>query len=132
MPRRTSRWVRRALTAVRHLHEIGVLELPRRKVGGNAIGFSGAGYEGWEEAPAETVSISQARMIDRTTAILTLDDGRQLHVDLTGTGEQSDQYGGRAVVTVDLSGPALASMSIEEIRARLRLMPPLRGAWAGG
>lgn len=114
------------VAAVRHLHEIGVLELPRRKVGGNAIGFSGEGYEGWEEAPVETVSISEARMIDRTTAILTLDDGRQLHVDLTGTGEPSDQYGGRAVITVDLSDPAMASMSIEEIRARLRLMPPVR------
>ena len=121
------------IAAVWRLREIGVIDLPRHKVGANAVGFSGAGYEGWAEAPAETVAISHAHMVDYATALLTLDDGRQLYVDLTGTKEQDDSGGSHAVISVDLSDPALAGMSIEEIRARLKLVPPVKWCshWQG-
>lgn len=66
------------IAATWRLREIGVIDLPRHKVGANAEGFSGAGYEGWAEAPAETVTISRAHMVDHATALLALDDGRQL------------------------------------------------------
>jgi hypothetical protein len=108
------------IAATWRLREIGVIDLPRHEVGANAVGFSGAGYEGWAEAPAETVAISRAHMVDHATALLTLDDGRQLYVDLTGTKEQDGAGGSHAVISVDLSDPALAGMSIEEIRARLK------------
>lgn len=114
------------IAATRRLLEIGVIELPLRKVAASAVGFSGAGYEGWSEAPAETVAIRRAHMADHATALLTLDDGRQLYVDLTGTREQADPTYGLAVVSIGLSEPSLASMSIEEIRARLTLVPPVK------
>ncbi len=41
------------------------------------------------EEPAERVAVVGARLRDHATAILTLDDGRQLLVDLTGLREHS-------------------------------------------
>lgn len=113
------------LAATRHLSELGVLVLPRRRMSGTAIGFSGQGYEVWVEQPGERVSILSATMHDRATALLTLDDGRELLVDLTGLREPGPDGMGRAVVTLSLSDPTLAMMDPEDIRARLRILPDL-------
>ena len=85
-------------------------------------GFSGEGYEGWVEEPAQRVRISDVRMVDPAAAELTLDDGRTILVDLTG--ERVEGEAGRAVITISLSDPALAEMDVDELRARLRLLPP--------
>lgn len=91
----------------------------------NAIGFSGQGYEGWAERPRERVCISSAVLHDHATALLTLDDGREFLVDLTGQRDAGTDGQGRAVVTLFLSDPAIAMMSPNEIRARLRLLPDI-------
>jgi len=112
--------------AVRHLAERGFIDLPRRTMSASAQGFSGQDYEVWVEAPAERVRFSSARMHDHATALLTLDDGRELMVDLTGTREATADGIGHAIVTIALSDPALAMLDAETIRTRLRILPDLR------
>lgn len=114
------------LAAIRHLQERGFIDLPRRRMSANATGFSGEGYEGWAEAPEERISICGAVFHDHATALLTLDNGRELLVDLTGQRDAGSDGHGRAIVTLSLSDPTIAMMSPEEIRARLRLLPDIR------
>lgn len=114
------------LAAIRHLQERGFIDLPRRRMSASATGFSGQGYEGWAEMPEERISISGAVFHDHATALLTLDDGRELLVDLTGQRDVGSDGQGRAIVTLSLSDPSIAMMSPEEIRARLRLLPDIR------
>lgn len=114
------------LAAIRHLQARGFIDLPRRRMSANAIGFSGQGYEGWAEKPPERVAITRAVLHDHATALLTLDDGREILVDLTGERVASDDGQGQAIVTVFLSDPIIARMSPDEIRARLRLLPDVR------
>ena len=113
------------VAATRHLLELGVLVLPRRRMSRTALGFLGHGYEVWVERPTEHISIVSATMHDHATALLTLDDGRQLLVDLTGVREPGADGLGHAVVTLSLSDPSLAMMDPEEIRARLRILPDM-------
>ena len=114
------------LAAIRNLQERGFIDLPRHRRSASAVGFSGQGYEGWAEMPARRVSIAGAVLHDHATALLTLDDGSELLVDLTGQREIGSDGHGRAIVTVSLSDPAIAMMSPEEIRARLRLLPDIQ------
>lgn len=115
--------------AMRQLHEEGWLDLPRRRMSARAIGLSGETYEAWVELPPERVRISDVDFRDRVAAVLTLDDGRQLRVELTGT------LGDGTVPALDSAGhpiptillavdePALAGMAPDEIRRRLKLLP---------
>ena len=113
------------LAATRHLLELGFITLPRRQMSRSAKGFSGEGYEVWVEEPAERIAVVGARLRDHATAVLTLDDGRQLLVDLTGSRQATSDGGGEAVVTMSLSDPAIASLSPDEIRTRLRILPDI-------
>lgn len=114
------------LAITRQLAEIGIIELPRRRMSRTAQGFSGQGYEVWVEAPAMRVKVLGARLYDHATAMLTLDDGRELLVDLTGLREADEDGRGRAIVTLSLSDPEVAQLGPEEIRARLRILPDIR------
>lgn len=114
------------LAAIRYLRDQGFIDLPKRRMSANAIGFSGEGYEGWAEAPEERISISGAVFHDQATALLTLDDGRELLVDLTGQRDAGSDGYGRAIVTLSVSDLSIAMMSPEEIRTRLRLLPDIR------
>lgn len=114
------------LAATHRLQESGFIELPLRAMSRTAIGFSGQGYEVWVEEPAERRAIRGARLLDRVTAELTLDDGRRLLVDLTGQREPTSEFDGQAVVTISLSDPELAMLSPEEIRTRLRILPDIQ------
>jgi hypothetical protein len=44
--------------AMRLLAEVGVIELPRRRMSASAEGFSGAIHEAWVEAPAQNVRVA--------------------------------------------------------------------------
>lgn len=91
-----------------------------------AKGFSGEGYEVWVEEPSERVTVVCARLRDHATAVLTLDDGRQLLVDLTGLREPGgNNEDGQAIVTMSLSDPEIASLGPDEIRARLGILPDI-------
>lgn len=120
--------------AVRQLKELGWLDLPRRAMSAQATGLSGRQYTAWVEKPAERIRVRHVDFYDRTAALLTLDDGRQLQVVLTGA------WGAGTDATVDAEGhpvptillaldePALAGMAPEELRRRLSLAPD-GGCW---
>lgn len=113
--------------ALRQLLDNGYLDLPRRKVPGQTLGLSGKYYDAWVEAPAQKIQISQVDYTDKATAVVTMPDGRQLRVDLTGTAGASTVQGpdGLPVPTIfmEVVDPELASMDPQELRSRARLQP---------
>ena len=115
--------------ALRQFQEEGWLELPRRQMSARATGLSGHIHEAWVELPPERVRITEVDFRDRAVAVLTLDDGRQLRVELTGTlAGGSDlvlDAGGHPVPTIllDVEDPRLAGMAPDDLRRRLRLLP---------
>lgn len=105
----------------------GLFELPRRRRSVSIAGLSGAFHQAWVELPPELVRITDAKFKDKATALLILDDGRQLVVELTGS--YTEQRDGKSVhiptISLNISDPAIASMSPDELRNRLTLL------WAG-
>lgn len=113
--------------AMRQLQEEGWLELPRRQMSARATGLSGQVHEAWVGLPPERVRITHVDFRDRAVAMLTLDDGRQLRVELTGTLDEAPALdaAGHPVPTILLAvdDPSLASMAPDELRRRLKLLP---------
>lgn len=98
--------------------------LPRRRRSRNVEGLSGRYFDAWVDRPAEAVGINECEFRDETTAILTLDDGRRLLVQLIGRGEVSRLDGEDALlarIELEVDDPAIAMMSPEEIFQRLEL-----------
>lgn len=114
------------VAAMRLLAEEGVIDLPRRRMSATAEGLSGALHEAWVETPAQRVRIASIDFRDRTVAVLTLDDGRQLRVALTGgITEQAGDAGEITLVptiTIEVDA-SVAGMDQAEIRKRLQLLP---------
>ena len=77
------------LAAIQLLRDSGVIQLPRRIMRGQVVGLSGVVHEAWVERPAQTLAIRDFNFRDRAAAILTLEDGRQLRVLLTGSGSSA-------------------------------------------
>lgn len=113
--------------ALRLLTEEGVIDLPHRRLCGEAEGLSGALYEAWVEVPAQRFRVARIDYRDRVFATLTLDDGRELRVVLSGhVDEVAASEAGVALVptiTIDVSDASLAGMDQAEIRRRLQLLP---------
>lgn len=112
--------------AMRLLAEEGVIDLPRRRMSASAEGLSGALHEAWVEVPPQRVRVASIDFRDQTFAVLTLDDGRQLRVALTGSiTEQAEDSGETTLVptiTIDVDA-SVAGMDQAEIRRRLKLLP---------
>jgi hypothetical protein len=113
------------LAALRLLQAQGLFMLPMRRMSGNVVGLSGTEHEAWVEVPSERVRISHFDFSDRVAAILTLDDGRMLRVQLTGSASTPLDPDSLVIPTIllELNDSALASMSPEELRDRLTLVP---------
>jgi len=114
--------------ALRLLVEDGMIDLPPRTRSTSWQGLSGAEYQGTAEIHAKRRRVASCQFKDRTSAVLTLDDGKQLLVQLTGTNIQSEPSSGeaaegRATIFIDINDPRLAGMSPDELRTRLRLLP---------
>lgn len=110
------------------LLELGFIELPQRKVSSRIVGLSGKVYEAWESIKPERVKIADTQFTDKATALLTLDDGRKVLVELTGGLSESISTDGSPIPTISISlgdDLSLASMSPDELKARLTLL------WAG-
>lgn len=109
---------------------LGRIALPRRRRSREIEGLSGNYHDAWIEQPAESVRISDCVFEDDANAILTLDDGRRLHVRLVGRSELANNSGdeGRltACIEIQADDPAVAYMDPEEIFSRLEL------AWSEG
>ncbi len=119
--------------ALQMLKRDGVLELPRHRQSASVTGLSGKYYEAWVESPPERVSISNFGFNDKASAILTLDDGRQLTVRLVGRIE-ADESGANFAVSLTptillvVDEPSIAAMSPEDLRKRLQLIA-VDGIW---
>lgn len=111
------------LAALQLLREQGVFELPARRVSGKVLGLSGTQHEVWIEHPAERIKIRDFDFRDKASALITLDDGRQLRFHLIGSGNRSEDGHVTPSVFLDLSDAALAGMSLEELRKRTTLVP---------
>ena len=101
----------------------GWLQLPqlRRKV--TAIGLSGHTYEAWVSAAPQKVRVADVDFQDHTRAVLSLDDGRRIQVLLTGSTTVSSTDEILACLTLHIDDPQASSLSPEELRKRLILMP---------
>lgn len=111
------------LAALQLLREQGVFELPARRVSGKVLGLSGTQHEVWIEHPAECIKIRDFDFRDKASALITLDDGRQLRFQLIGSGSLSKDGHVTPSIFLDLSDTALAGMSLEELRKRTTLVP---------
>jgi len=115
------------LAALHLLREQGVLMLPGRRISARIAGLSGFEYEAWVEMPPERVHVRDFNFHDKVAAILTLDDGRKLRIQLIGTGASptSLDSAGLPIPTVilDLQDMTIASMSPEDLRSRITLVP---------
>ena len=110
------------LAALQLLKEQGFLLLPRRQISGRIEGISGTEHKAWAEQPAERVRIRNFDFQDRIAAVLTLDDGRQLRVQLIGTAASLDSDGFPIpTILLDVNDPTVASMSPEALRVRIKL-----------
>ena len=100
--------------------------LPRRRRSREVEGLSGNYHDAWVERPAKPVRISDCAFEDETNAILTLDDGRWLHVRLVGRGELANDSVNEdrltACIEIQADDPAVANMDPKEILSRLQLV----------
>lgn len=111
------------LAELQLLRERGVLQLPARRVLGKVLGLSGMQHEAWVEYPAERVKIRNFDFHDKAFALFTLDDGRQLRLQLIGSGIRSEDGSVLPTIFLDIKDAALAGMSLEELRKRATLIP---------
>lgn len=111
-----------AREAIRQTFQPGdFLTLPRRQRSAHVEGFSGEFYEAWVERVRERVKISSVEFRDGLRAMLVLDDGRQLEVQLVGSADISKVAltGITAHILIATDDPSIASMPPYEIRRRL-------------
>lgn len=110
---------------LKEVQENGWIQLPQVRRKASARGLSGQTYEAWVSAPAEKVRITHVNFQDRARAVLTLEDGRRLQVLLTGTATVSPSEEVGACLTLNIDDPEAASLSPEELRKRLALLPDM-------
>lgn len=102
----------------------GFLQLPGRTVSAQQIGLSGAQHNAIAVHVGERVRIREFDFKDRVSAILTLEDGRILHIQLIGTGVKTDAVGCPVpMIYLDLLDHEMASMSRDELVGRITLKP---------
>ncbi len=111
------------IALLKEIQADGWIQLPQSRRKATATGLSGQTYEAWVAAPAEKMRIANVNFQDHARALLTLDDGRQLEVLLTGSAAMSTSNEICACLTINVEDSEVASLSPEEIRKRLTLMP---------
>lgn len=107
--------------ALETLRKHGVLTLPARCMGATITGLSGKTYSAWATTPSEPVRISNFHAVDQVGAILTLEDGRQLKVSLTGKVD-GQESGGIPTIVLTVDDPTIAAMAPDELKSRLHLL----------
>lgn len=104
--------------------------LPARRVASQVVGISGKRYDAWEVRPTERVSIKSFKPRDQVSAVLTLEDGRQVLVRLTGSLQGAPEGEVLPVIELMVDDPALAAMDPDTLKAKLHLLVEA-GAWCG-
>jgi hypothetical protein len=101
------------------LPDLGYVTLPGHARDVRITGLSGHVYEAWCEVPPERVKIAGTSIIDKTTATVRLDDGREFRVLLVGGQDSGGAQG--PTVEIVVSDPLLATLSPQELLNRMRL-----------
>lgn len=104
--------------------------LPARRVAEQVKGISGKLYDAWEVRPPERVSIKAFKPRDQVSAVLTLEDGRQVLVRLTGSLQGAPDGEVLPVIELVVDDPTLAAMDPDTLKAKLHLLVEA-GAWCG-
>lgn len=112
------------------LKEKDYIVLPARRVHKQVVGISGKTYNAWVSQPGQRVSIKSFRPRDQVSAVLTLEDGRQVLVCLTGS--LAGASGGEVLPVIELvvDDPALAAMDPNTLKAKLHILVEA-GTWCG-
>lgn len=104
------------------------LELPARPVKVSVRGLSGKEYSSKEVFPSEQVRVLAVQLTTHTQALVTLEDGRQVLVTLDGNFHSQER--GIPAIVVRTDDPAIARMSLEELRKRITVLIGA-GTWEG-
>lgn len=104
--------------------------LPARRVDAQVVGVSGKHYNAWVAKPAESVSVKSFKTRDQVSAVLTLDDGREVLVRLTGSVSEGDVGEVLPAIEVLVDDPAIAALDPEALKERLYLLVE-GGTWCG-
>lgn len=104
--------------------------LPARRVGVPVVGVSGKRYDAWVTKPPERVGIRSFHPRDHVSAILTLEDGRELLVQLKGSLEIDLEGAVTPVIQLVVNAPELAALSPEQLKSRLHLLVE-SASWCG-
>lgn len=104
--------------------------LPGRRVNAQVRGISGKLYDAWEVRPSERVSIRSFKPRDQVSAVLTLEDGRQMLVRLTGSLQGAPDGEVLPVIELVVDDPALAALDPDTLKDKLHLMVEA-GSWCG-
>lgn len=104
--------------------------LPARRMGVPVVGASGTQYTAWVTKPPEQVSIRYFKPEDHVSAILTLEDGRDLLVRLKGSLDANPEGAVMPVIELIVDDPELASLDPKKLKARLHLLVE-NSSWCG-
>ncbi len=104
--------------------------LPARRVHAQVVGLSGKPYDAWIVRPAEQVRIRSFKPRDHVSAVLTLEDGQQVLVRLTGSLQGVTDGEVLPVIELAVDDPALAALDPNTLKAKLHLLVEA-GSWCG-
>jgi len=111
------------LAALVLLCERGLLDLPRRRVTNSVEGWSGRMHSACAEAPPERVRVVDLDLRDRVQAVVTLEDGRVVRVDLAGQPREGMAGQVEASITINLRDGELTSLDPAALLGRLAIDP---------
>lgn len=98
----------------------GSIGLPARTARAHHAGASGLLHPGTASRPAEEARILASHWVDSQSAMLTLEGGRRVLVTLRA--DVTLDEGIHAVLKVDTDDPEVASMSLDEVLSRAKLL----------
>ena len=112
------------------LGKAGIDRLPARKLSGAVRGLYGGSYICERLVEERSVRVVAAEIQDQTTAVLTLADGDQVLVRLSGSVDLSPDGQRLPTIIIAADDPRVANMSAEELRTRIQQLV-LGGQWVG-
>lgn len=113
------------------LNENDQIVLPGRRLNATPIiGISGKAYDAWAVLPPQKVHIKSFVHHDKVSAILTLDDGKQVLVKLVGSLTQNSDGETIPMIQVLVNDDNVVSLEPAELKNKLHLLIE-SGTWCG-
>lgn len=112
------------------LGEARIDRFPPRKLRGEVRGLYGGSYVRESVIEEQLARVVATDIEDQVTAVLTLADGNQVLVRLSGSVDVSPDGHRLPTIVIAADDPAVANMSAEELRTRIQQLV-LDGQWVG-